>query len=207
MPRNTIAGKDSPVEKRKPQRAKLAPSPCHFGSHWGLLFALGILLIVLGCIGLRMVIGLTLVSMLFLGVLFVIAGFSQLVDVFQCRRWKPAFWYALIALLYIFGGFLIIYDPFVASALVTILLASIFMVIGLSRLMMAFSSKQTAGWGWLTFAGLIAIILGMIIMLQWPISGLWVIGLLIAVQLIIDGWAYLFIALAMRRQAHQKARS
>ena len=137
--------------------------------------------------------------MIFFGVLLIIAGFSQWLDVFKSRQWKPAFWHAFIAVLYMVGGGLVIYDPFLASALMTMLLAGVLILIGVSRLMMALSIKKSAGWGWLLLAGLVAIFLGLLILLQWPMSGLWVIGLFIAVQMMVDGWSYIFIALALRR--------
>ena len=166
---------------------------------WGWLFALGVVFVILGSIGLYMTIGLTLISMIFFGVLLIIAGVSQFVDVCKSKEWKLAFWHALVAVFYVVGGGLVIYDPFLASALITILLAGVLLLIGFSRLMMATTLKKSAGCGWLVFAGLMAIILGTLILLQWPISGLWVIGLFIAIQMMVDGWTYIFIALAKRR--------
>lgn len=166
---------------------------------WGWLLALGVLFVILGGIGLYMTIGLTLISMIFFGGLLIIAGFSQFVDVFKSKQWKPAFWHALVAVFYVVGGGLVIYDPFLASALVTMLLAGVLILIGFSRLMMASSLKKSKGCGWLVLAGLVAITLGALILLQWPISGLWVIGLFIAIQMMVDGWSYIFIALALRR--------
>lgn len=173
--------------------------PDNLKRNWGWLLALGMLFVILGGIGFSMAVGLTLISMIFFGVLLVIAGVSQLVDVFRCKQWKPAFWHALIAVLYVIAGSIVIYDPVLASLLFTMLLAGVLIVIGLSRFMMALSLKDSAGWGWLLFAGLMAIILGVLILIQWPVSGLWVIGLLIAIQMMVDGWSYIFIALAMRR--------
>src|SRR5258708_1374453 len=100
---------------------------------WGWLLTLGILFVILGCIGLGMVVGLTLASMLFLGVLLIIAGCSQFVDVFKCKGWNGVIWHAFIAALYIIGGCIVIYDPFLASALITALLASVLIIIGLTR--------------------------------------------------------------------------
>ena len=39
------------------------------------------------------------------------------------------------------------------------------------------------------------------IVLQWPVSGLWVIGLFVAIELILNGWSYVFVALAARKAA------
>ncbi|WP_028387534.1 HdeD family acid-resistance protein [Legionella fairfieldensis] len=167
--------------------------------NWGWLLALGILFVILGCIGMGMVVGLTLASMLFLGILLLIAGVSQIIDVFKAKYWKAVAWHALIAVFYIIGGCLVIYDPFLASTLITALLAGVLIVIGVTRFIMALKLYGSAGWGWLLVAGLIAIALGIMILVHWPISGLWVIGLFIAIEMIVDGWTYIFLALAIRR--------
>lgn len=166
---------------------------------WGWLFVLGLIFIILGCLGLSMEVGLTLVSMIFFGVLLILGGLSQLFDVFKSKEWEAAFWHALVAILYIFGGMLVVYDPFLASTLITAILAGLLIVIGISRLVMAFKLHGKAGWIWLVLAGIVGIILGLLILMQWPLSGLWVIGLFIAIQMIVDGWSYVFVALAIRR--------
>ena len=66
---------------------------------------------------------------------------------------------------------------------------------------MASILREALGWFWLVLAGFTAIVLGVLILLQWPYSGLWVIGLFIAIELIVNGWAYIFIAIAARKAA------
>ncbi|MFA5960732.1 MAG: HdeD family acid-resistance protein [Tatlockia sp.] len=176
---------------------KLNPNAAELKRNWGWLLALGIVFVFLGFIGLGMVVGLTLASMFFLGILLIIGGFSQLIDVFKAKTWKTVLWHAFIAALYIIGGALIIYDPFLASSLITTLLASVLIIIGITRFIMALSLKGESGAAWLLLAGLVAIILGVMILMQ-PFSGLWVIGLFIAIELIVTGWTYIFLALGMR---------
>ena len=168
--------------------------------NWGWLLALGILFVVLGFIGLGMVVGLTLVSVLFIGVLLIIAGASQIVDTFKSKQWRAAVWHTLIAILYLIGGGFVIYDPILASTLITALIAWILIFIGIIRLLMANVLREDRGWGWLVFAGLMAIILGVLILLQWPYSGMWVLGLFIAIEMLVNGWAYIFIAIAARNK-------
>lgn len=166
--------------------------------HWGWILGFGILFLILGSIGLGMVVGLTLVSMIFFGVLLIIAGLTHFVDVFKYRDWKGALWEAFIAVLYILAGCIIIYDPFLASTLITAMLAGVLIVIGLTRMVMAFALREEKGWGWLLLAGITAIILGILILAHWPMSGLWVIGLFIALEMIVTGWTYIFIAFSLR---------
>ncbi len=174
-------------------------APAELKRNWGWLLGLGILFVILGCLGLGMVVGLTIASMLFLGALLLIAGLSQIIDVFKSKQWKGAVWHALIAILYIIGGGIVIYDPILASTLITVLLAWVLIFIGIIRLIMASVLRNESGWGWLVFAGLTALVLGILILLQWPYSGLWVLGLFIAIELLVNGWTYIFIALAIRR--------
>jgi uncharacterized membrane protein HdeD (DUF308 family) len=172
--------------------------PPELKRNWGWLLGLGILFIILGCIGLGMMVGLTFASVIFMGFLLIIAGISQIVDVFKSKHWKGVIWHALIAVLYLIGGWAIVYDPFLASAFMTAMLAGILIVIGFTRFIMAIVLRHERGWFWFLLAGLTSIILGSLILAQWPWSGLWVIGLLIAIELLINGWTYVFIALALR---------
>jgi len=180
------------------KKTNVAALPEPMNRNWGWLLGLGILFVILGSVGLGMVVGLTLASMVFLGALLIIAGVSQLVDTVKCKHWKGAVGHALIAIFYIIAGGLVIYDPFLASAIITALLASLLIIIGISRFLMAMMLKGSPGWGWLLFAGVIAIALGIMILIHWPISGLWVIGLFIAIEILVDGWTYIFLALSMR---------
>ena len=55
------------------------------------------------------------------------------------------------------------------------------------------------------FNGIITLILGIIIWRQWPVSGLWVIGLFIGIDLIISGWAWVMLSFAARQIAQKAA--
>ena len=167
--------------------------------NWGWLLAFGILSIILGTVGLGMTFGLTLISVVFFGALLIVGGTFQLIDAFKCQGWKGALWHILIALLYIAGGLLIVVDPLLASETLTLALAAVLIAVGVSRVIMALQHRGQSGWGWLVLAGLISIALGAMIIAKWPMSGMWVIGLFVAIELIFNGWAYLFVALAARR--------
>ena len=166
---------------------------------WGWLLALGILSLVLGTLGFYMTFGLTLASVLFFGILLVVEGIVQLVDAFTCKGWKSVLWHVLIALLYVWGGIVMIIDPVLASSVLTLMLAWILIAVGVFRAIMAFQLRPVNGWFWPLLSGLISILLGAMIIAHWPLSGLWVIGLFVAIELIFNGWSYVFIALAARR--------
>ncbi|HYQ91386.1 MAG TPA: DUF308 domain-containing protein, partial [Candidatus Competibacteraceae bacterium] len=118
---------------------------------------------------------------------------------FQCQGWKSVLWHVLIALLYVAAGIVIIVDPILASMTLTLMLAWILITVGVFRIIMAFQLRPVAGWFWPLLSGIVSILLGSMIIAQWPVSGLWVIGLFVAIELIFNGWAYVFIALAARK--------
>lgn len=166
--------------------------------NWGWLLALGLSSIALGTLGLYMDFAFTLVSVLFFGVLILTAGVFQLIHAFTCTGWKSVLWHVLIALLYIAAGVDIMADPLRASEILTLVLAGILIAVGLLRIVMAVQLRG-GGWFWAFLSGLVSIALGAMIIAHWPASGLWIIGLFVAIELIFNGWSYVFIAFAARR--------
>ncbi len=165
---------------------------------WGWLLALGILFVILGTIGLGMSFALTMVSMMFFGFLMLIGGGMQLGQAFKCQGWQSILWHVGIAILYVIAGIMFINDPTAASAIVTFLIAGLLFAIGTLRILMAFHIKGMPGWWWPLLGGIASIILAILILAEWPSSGTWVIGLFIAIDMIIHGWSYIFIALAAK---------
>jgi uncharacterized membrane protein HdeD (DUF308 family) len=175
--------------------------------NWGWLLALGLVSIVLGTLGFYMTFALTLASVLFFGVLILAAGVLQLLHAFTCTGWKSVLWHVLIALLYIAAGVDIMINPARASLVLTLVLAGILVAVGVLRSVMAFQLRWASGWFWPLLSGLVSIALGGMIVAQWPDTGLWVIGLFVAIELVFNGWSYLFIALAARTAAHARSLS
>lgn len=166
--------------------------------HRGWLLALGIFLVILGCIGLGMEFFLTLVSMYFFAILLLATGISHLIDAFKYKQLKGSLWQVTIAVLYVVPALVIWCAPINASVMFTALLAWLLIFIGAARIGMAFHTQHLKGWCWLLFAGMASLILGILILIQWPISGLWVIGMFIAIDLIVSGWTYILMARALK---------
>jgi uncharacterized membrane protein HdeD (DUF308 family) len=109
--------------------------------------------------------------------------------------------------LYVLAGLSIMADPMAASTLFTLLIAGALVGIGILRLIMAFQLRGVATWVWPLIGGIAAIILGLMILARWPVSGFWVIGLFVAIEMIFSGWSYIFIALAAKGVGRQEAPS
>jgi uncharacterized membrane protein HdeD (DUF308 family) len=48
-------------------------------------------------------------------------------------------------------------------------------------------------------AGILAIAVGLMIWIGWPISGLWALGTLAGISLVFSGWSYVMMALLARQ--------
>jgi uncharacterized membrane protein HdeD (DUF308 family) len=167
--------------------------------NWGWLLAQGILLVVLGTVGLGLSFLLTLATVFIFGVFLVIGGGVQIFQTFKCRGWGSIMWHALIAVLYVLAGLSVMANPLAASTLFTLLLAGALVGIGAMRLIMAFQVRGVRNWGWTLIGGIAAMVLGFMILAQWPVSGFWVIGLFVAIEMIFSGWSYIIIALGARQ--------
>ncbi len=168
---------------------------------WGWLLALGIISIILGVVGLGMTATLTIVSVIFFGALLLVGGVIQLFDAFRHSGWKSTFWHVLIALLYVVGGIILVGDPVGGSVALTLVVAALLVASGIFRAVIALQAKGAPGWVWLLLGAILSIVLGLAILSSWPVSGMWVIGLFIAIELIINGWSCVIMALAGRRAA------
>lgn len=169
------------------------------GKNWGWLLALGILFIALGTLALGLSMAVTVATVLFFGVLLAVGGVFQFVDSFKYRGWKSALLHALIALLYIVAGVIMIRQPLAGSMVLTAFLGGIFIALGILRIAMGVQLGRAGfSWGWLVFAGLVSLVLGGMIFFQWPTSALWVIGLLVAIEMIFHGWSFVMMALFLK---------
>ena len=175
-------------------------------ANWGWMMFMGIALVVLGIIGLYMVGTLTIASILYFGILVVVGGVFTLIDGFRAEGWKAKIWEILIGVLYIVAGIVMIMNPGASAVWFTLFLAAFLLVSGIFRIVMGFQiHKEVKGWGWTVVGGIASILLGIMIFAQWPVSGLWVIGLFVAIEMIMQRTSMISIAFAARSVAETKA--
>ncbi|RUM40001.1 MAG: HdeD family acid-resistance protein [Desulfobulbus sp.] len=175
---------------------------------WGWLLALGILMLVTGSLGLFMSITMTLVTVLFFGAMILVNGTFSLVQTIIDReeKWRGRMVHVLLAVLYICSGALVLANPAAASAALTLLLAGMFFGLGGIRILHGFQLRKL-GWKWVmpVLVGAVDILFALILALSWPVSGLWVIGVFVSVELIMYGWMLTFTALAARKLGKELA--
>ena len=169
------------------------------GRNWGWLLAVGILSVILGTVGLGMTWMLTLVSVVYFGVLLIVIGVAQLLQTFKAAGWRSTFFQILIGLLYLAAGIMVVSRPLLASLTLTWALGFALIVVGVMRIVVGVQHRGTSGWGAGLVGGIITLLLGLLILAKWPSDALWVIGLFLAIELIVNGYTQILVALAARR--------
>lgn len=164
---------------------------------WGWILGLGIVLILVGTIAIGSATLMTLASVVLFGWLMIVAGAMEVVQGFWRRRWGGFFLDLLTGVLYLVVGFMIVANPGATAVALTLIIAMFLLFGGLIRIVTALS-VQMDHWVWLLVGGGVNVLLGILIWRQWPISGLWVIGLFIGIEMLMNGWSLVMLSIAAR---------
>jgi uncharacterized membrane protein HdeD (DUF308 family) len=140
----------------------------------------------------------TISTALVFGFFLLGAGVFYLAGAFFTRGWGGFFLSLLAGVLHLAAGVIILNHPFEAVVLYTLLMAVFFFVEGLFRSIAAVAG-QFRHWGWVLCNGVVTLLLGVLIWRQWPLSGLYVVGLFLGINLIVSGASYVSLGLAARR--------
>src|SRR5579884_488161 len=166
---------------------------------WGWFVALGVLMILLCAFAWFDIIALTLAGTIYIGAALLVGGAFQIGHAFMDRSWSGFLLQVLAGILYGIGGILIMWEPVAGSIVITLVLAILMIVAGCFRVALAIRHWHLGGAGMLLLGGLVSIGVGVALYITLPWSGLWVLGTLIALELIIHGAAWLEFGLGLRR--------
>jgi uncharacterized membrane protein HdeD (DUF308 family) len=167
----------------------------------GLLISLGVVTVIFGVVAVASPLITGVAVAVFVGFLLLASGVTQIVHALKSRQWGTGFWGTVIGLLGVAAGLLMIFRPMVGLLSMTMLIAIYFLVDGISEIIAAFKIKPDQGWGWVLFNGIIAVLLGLMIWRQWPVSGQWAIGLLVGIHILMSGWTMVILGTGARRVA------
>ena len=166
--------------------------------HWGWLVGVGIVLMVLGAIAVVYAAATTMLSVLGLGWLLIVGGIIEGVHAFGEKQWGSFFIDLFAAALYVVLGFLLVANPGTSAAGLTLLIAMFLILSGIFRIA-AGLGVRAPHWGWVLAHGVVSLVLGILIWQQWPVSGLWAIGLFVGIEVLANGITLLALGLTVRR--------
>jgi uncharacterized membrane protein HdeD (DUF308 family) len=164
---------------------------------WVWFLILGIVLMAAGALAIAAAFITTLTSVVLFGILLITGGVVQLVNTFLARTWKGFTLHLFAGLLYLVIGALMVEHPVGAAEGLTLMLAAAFLLGGAVRVTYSLI-HSFAGRSWVVMNGFISLLLGIAIWRQWPESSLWVIGLFIGVDLIVNGWLWVVIGMMVK---------
>jgi len=171
------------------------------GAHWHLFVAQGVVMTVLGILALIWPRISTVAVDLYVGWMFLIGGVLGLVALFLAPTVSSFLWSLLTTALSLLVGVLLLWHPVEGAASLTLVLVAFFLVEGLfqTALSLYYRSVFPESWGWMLFSGITDLILVAIIIMGWPTSATWTLGVIVGANLITSGLAILMVALAARR--------
>ncbi|WP_237268586.1 HdeD family acid-resistance protein [Thermococcus celer] len=167
---------------------------------------LGIIFTTLGFAGLLLLPLISITSVAVFGAFMAVAGALQAWQGFtKTKNWKSRRLHILMGLVYVIGGMVTLENPVLATTVFTIILGVALITVGTIRIAVAFQNKDVNRWALMTLSGFLTILLGLIIVLQWPWSSLWAVGLFVSIDLMISGASFIAIALTAKTSKNPSA--
>jgi len=163
--------------------------------------AIGIVLMLGGTFALFASVLTSIVSVLYIGVMLLVVGVLEVISAFRVRHTGPFPVDVLAGLLAIVVGGLFLYRPLASLASLTLLIAGYMFASGLFRGITSIVSRQPR-WGWDLVYAIVAVALGVYVAASWPFSSFWLLGTVVAVEIIARGFTLVAASWVLRDIEH-----
>jgi uncharacterized membrane protein HdeD (DUF308 family) len=173
---------------------------------WRGLLLLGIVQVIGGAVAIAVPVAASLATALVFGAVLLVLGVFQVVHAISVRKSKVVFLQLLGGLLYIVTGALVLWFPVSGAMSLTILVATLLIADGVIRCALAYRLRPGQGWGWFLCAGIASAVVGIVLLIGWPLTGLWALGLLLGVNLLFIGMTNSVLAVAFRTNVARESR-
>jgi uncharacterized membrane protein HdeD (DUF308 family) len=160
---------------------------------------MGVLLIILGIIASATPAVAGKAVVMIIGALLLIAGVVQFAQGLRAESWSDKLLPLILGAIAALSGIGLLGEPWVGMKFIALLLAIFFVLEGIWKIIASFGYRPASGWILMLASGVIALVLGLLIWRQWPLSGLWAIGVLVGVDLLMTGISMVVLASTVRR--------
>jgi uncharacterized membrane protein HdeD (DUF308 family) len=168
---------------------------------WKGLMAVGVLAILVGCVAIVVPAVASVATAVFIGWILVIAGAFLIAGAFAAHSVGSLILRLLWALLTVIVGLWLIVEPHNGTLTLTLVLGIYFLFMGITRIAVAFSSRGQQNAGLVGLSGFAGLLIGILVLVKFPSSADWAIGLLVGIDLIFAGWTLTSVALLGRNLA------
>jgi len=169
--------------------------------NWGVLTFAGILMIVLGAVAILVPVFASLFITEFIGWILVIGSFFIFGSAFGLGSLGRGLLRILVAVITLAAGLYLIINPGEGTETLTLILLIYFIVAGIFRIGAGIADRGNQGSGLLIVNGVLSVLIGVLIGVDFPSSSDWAIGLLVGIDLIFSGWTVVMLASAGKREA------
>ena len=161
---------------------------------WRTLAAAGAIVATLGALAIIFPLATGLSLTLVFGFLLVIAGVAHGGHAVAARSWRGMLWQTALAAVSIIAGVLVLANPAIGLASLTVLLVAYLIVDGVAELAVATRMASGRGRQSIAVSGILSLALGGLLWAGFPGSAAWALGVVVGVSLLATGVSMLLVA-------------
>jgi uncharacterized membrane protein HdeD (DUF308 family) len=146
-------------------------------------------------------------STVFFGAALLVAAVAQLAFAFTSDTAGQFFLKLLLGVLYGVAGLSLIALPGIGVVTLTAMLGAMLITEGVVETILGFWAPAGAGRGWFFVSGLFSLLLGVLIIAQWPVSSIWAIGTMVGAGVLFNGITRIVTSSWVRSEVRQLQQS
>lgn len=173
---------------------------------WRPLMFVGVVLTALGVLAIVFPFYTGIAVELLFGGLLLAGAIAQGFHAIGAQRWSGVFAELGLGALYLIAGLVLLSNPLLGLATLTLILGAFFLADGVVEIYMAWTVRPESNWVGLLLSGALSLALAGLILVGWPSTALWAVGLLFGVNLMATGVALAALAVGGRRIARAEPR-
>jgi uncharacterized membrane protein HdeD (DUF308 family) len=162
---------------------------------WKPLMGVAIAAIAIGCIAILVPAIFSVGTTIFVGWILLVVGAFLVAGAFTAHSVGSVVLRLLWAFVTVALGAYFIFEPDDGTRTLTLILGFYFLFMGITRVIAAFMGRGREGAGLVGLSGFCGLLVGILVLAEFPSSADWAIGLLLGIDLIFAGWSLLSAAL------------
>lgn len=166
--------------------------------NWWWLLIIGIVYVIAGFVAVGHPVMSTYAVELVIGVVLIVGGIISVIGSFFMGDWKRFLLILVSGILYIIVGYILLRHPLEGVLTLTLFLGAFLFVEGVFKIINALQMKPAPNWGWLLISGIASLILGILIYAEFPSSSTYIIGLLVGIYFLLNGFSMMMISFAVK---------
>lgn len=167
-------------------------------NNWVLLLIAGIIALLGGILALFNPLAATLTAVMLTGWILVFVGVIEIIGVFSATGWGARLLALVLGVLTVLLGLYILGNPIISAVVLTWIVGIFFLATGATKVVLSFGMRGT-GYFWVVMlSGIVSVVLGVMVLSNFPYSAASILGIVLAVELISTGVANIALSLRLR---------